>query len=45
MTVQKGSWGYKRDTDINGYHTAEELIGDLVMAVRYCVYIVMWIEI
>ena len=37
MTVQKGSWGYKRDTDINGYYTAEELIGQLAIAVRYCI--------
>ena len=37
MTVQKGSWGYKRNTDINGYYTAKELIDDLVMAVRYCI--------
>ena len=37
MTVQKGSWGYKRNTDINGYHTAEELINQLVIAVRYCI--------
>jgi len=35
MTVQKGSWGYKRDTDINGYYTAGELISDLVIVVRY----------
>ena len=35
MTVQKGSWGYKRNTDINGYYTAEELISQLVIAVRY----------
>ena len=36
MTVQKSSWGYKRNTDITGYHTAQELISDFVIAIRYC---------
>ena len=35
MTVQKGSWGYIRNTDITGYYTAQELISDFVIAVRY----------
>ena len=37
MTVQKSSWGYIRNTDITGYYTAEELINQLVIAVRYCI--------
>ena len=40
MTVQKGSWGYKRNTDINGYHTADELINDMVTAIRWVCHIV-----
>lgn len=34
MTVQKGSWGYIRNTDIHGYYTAGELINQLVIVVR-----------
>lgn len=37
-TVQKGSWGYKRNTDISGYLTAQELIAELVTVVR-CIHI------
>lgn len=35
MTVQKDTWGYNRNTDINGYYTTKELISDLVIVVRY----------
>ena len=35
MTVQKSSWGYIRNTDITGYYTAQELISDFVIAIRY----------
>ena len=37
MTVQKGSWGYKRNKDINGYYTADELIDEMVTTVRYVI--------
>jgi len=34
-TIQKGSWGYQRNTDINGYFTTDQLIDLLVTVVRY----------
>lgn len=34
-TIQKGTWGYQRNTDINGYYTTDELVDLLVTVVRY----------
>ena len=37
-TIQKGTWGYQRNTNINGYFTTDELIDLLVTVVRYGLY-------
>jgi len=37
MTVQKNTWGYNRNTNLTGYYTANELIDDMVIAVRYII--------
>ena len=34
-TIQKGTWGYRRNTDINGYYTTGELVDLLVTVIRY----------
>ena len=36
MTIQKNTWGYNRNTNLTaGYYTTDELIDDMVIAVRY----------
>ena len=39
-TIQKGTWGYQRNIDINGYYTTDELIDVLVTVVRFGLYVV-----
>ena len=34
MTVDKGSWGYRRDAQFSDYFTTGELITELVVTVR-----------
>ena len=34
MTIDKGSWGYRRNVDISGYLTMAELIKTMVETIR-----------
>ena len=37
MTLDKYSWGFRRDAQLNDYLTTQELISTLVQTVRYTV--------
>ena len=34
LTVDTGSWGYRRNADINSYRTIDELLSQLASTVR-----------
>lgn len=35
MTIDKGSWGYRRNADLRDFYTIEELLEEVIYTIRY----------
>lgn len=35
MTIDKGSWGYRRNADLRDFYTIEELLKEVIYTIRY----------
>jgi hypothetical protein len=38
MTIDRGSWGYRRNADLSQYYSIEELLEEVVYTIRYNIY-------